>query len=227
MTHFSFVAITLGPVMDAGGEFVTLVGDIGDQQPSLGAVVSVGVGLLTRMYEHYVNKGPRYQMFWTDATAHKVRPPKPLLTHKPLCCTCESRWCQDSGQFCSIVRIAYERKTCAFATRACTARTARCCDVCFPANSGYHQRMRRNPPRNTRIKTEPATHRLHLVLYTQPCHTAYPQDLDELREMIEQGKVKPVIDPTPPFRLETVLDMYEKIASHRTQGKLRLAVLDD
>ncbi len=53
------------------------------------------------------------------------------------------------------------------------------------------------------------------------------QDLDDLKQMIEDGKVKPVLDPTPAFNLDTVFEMFQVISSHRTKGKLRLVVADN
>eukprot|EP00124_Ichthyophonus_hoferi_P000339 Ihof_evm6s12 gene=Ihof_evmTU6s12 len=41
--------------------------------------------------------------------------------------------------------------------------------------------------------------------------------LEALAELIEQEKVKPVLDPTEPYSLDTTLAMFEKLMSHRVK----------
>jgi hypothetical protein len=43
---------------------------------------------------------------------------------------------------------------------------------------------------------------------------------------MEQNKLRALVDPTPPFALETVYELFEKQASHRAKGKLLLKVRD-
>jgi hypothetical protein len=43
---------------------------------------------------------------------------------------------------------------------------------------------------------------------------------------MQQNKLRTVVDPTPPFALETVYELLEKQASQRAKGKLLLKVRD-
>jgi hypothetical protein len=56
--------------------------------------------------------------------------------------------------------------------------------------------------------------------------SAPTQDLEYIRDLMEQNKLRAVVDPTPPFALETVYELFEKQASHRAKGKLLLKVRD-
>lgn len=62
----------------------------------------------------------------------------------------------------------------------------------------------------------------YVFIYGLTIVSSISQKLDALREHIEAGKVRPVLDPTRPFSLETVCDMLAVQASHRVKGKLRL-----
>lgn len=58
-------------------------------------------------------------------------------------------------------------------------------------------------------------------------NAAAAKDLVELREYVDSGKVRVLLDPSAPFTLETVYDMFEKMQTNHVKGKLRLKVRDD
>lgn len=52
------------------------------------------------------------------------------------------------------------------------------------------------------------------------------QDLEYIRDLVEQEKVRVVLDPSAPFTLETAQEMLAYQASHRAKGKLVMKVSD-
>ena len=53
------------------------------------------------------------------------------------------------------------------------------------------------------------------------------QDLDTIRGIIESNKLKILMDKsTPPYTLDTAVDMLKKVATFRAKGKLVLKVRD-
>lgn len=58
-------------------------------------------------------------------------------------------------------------------------------------------------------------------------NAADTEGLSAIADLIEKGVVKPVMDPRPPFKLESesVLAMFELLMTHRVKGKLVLKVV--
>eukprot|EP00123_Amoebidium_parasiticum_P001961 comp13172_c1_seq1/m.8522 comp13172_c1_seq1/g.8522 ORF comp13172_c1_seq1/g.8522 comp13172_c1_seq1/m.8522 type:complete len:107 (-) comp13172_c1_seq1:47-367(-) len=60
----------------------------------------------------------------------------------------------------------------------------------------------------------------HLFLTDSDDHVS----LDEIRGLVEDGKMRPVLDPTKPFTLETVGDMFAKIMT-QCKGELVMKIV--
>lgn len=58
----------------------------------------------------------------------------------------------------------------------------------------------------------------------QRLHSVPPQDLEYIRDLVEQEKVRVVLDPSAPFTLETAQEMLAMQATHRAKGKLVMKV---